>query len=187
MANKIDLTPFCDPESPTSRYAIRRPCRIGNLVRATDGRVAIEVDVALAPEWVEPDGRFPRFDDILLPLGSIANWQPCPPVADCKVCKNTGLNLVRCESCEGCGDCDCGNEHECGQCDGTGRVQEGFCKACEFHYANRRLQHKYMLVISRLPECHLGTTSDKPGDAVFFRFTGGRGAIMPCNRTECDE
>lgn len=175
----INLLDFCDPE--TSRYAIDKPWRDGDVVRATDGRIAIEVDASLYPVVDKPDGRVPRFDDVFGPFRRVDEWSAMPSILSCDKCDSTGEITGQCEFCKGAGRCvcGCGDDHDCGNCGGSGEEYLNDCRDCQPIICGRRIRRYYAAKMAKLPEIVVGGAIDGPEEMLFFKFTGGRGAVCP--------
>lgn len=175
----INLLEFCDPE--TQRFAINKPCREGGFVRATDGRIAIEVSAKMFPAVGPPEGRFPRFDDVFGSFKDVKSWINLPPIVACDKCESTGEIKGDCEYCKGSGECSCacGDEHDCGGCNGTGKEYLRDCRDCQPIILGRRIKRGYAEKVAKLPRVVVGAATEDPLDLLYFKFTGGRGAVCP--------
>ncbi len=106
--------PFC--ARTESRYNITEPWVAGGYLVATDGRVCIRVRCEGVPESPLVNGqKFPPTNELKWDEG----WNDTPIVFG----DIPEPPLVDCEKCFG-GDCtcDCGHEHACKTCGGTGAV-----------------------------------------------------------------
>lgn len=119
----MDLQVFCDPTA--NRFAIGKPWVFGGWLYATNGRIAVRVPSSepdSAPEelsFVKGYELFGNFRDCPI------DWPTLPHIAvACRECNGTGRKLITCATCKGDGQhyCDCGNEHDCGHCGGSGTV-----------------------------------------------------------------
>jgi len=180
---KIDMMPFCDPDS--TYYGINRPWRIGDMLFATDTRLA----VACAPELyggeiadAKDERRRPKVNEVLEPALSIQKWNDMPFVKECRACGSTGRVKVTCSECFGSGTVTCNMEHEhdCDMCDEEGE-EISDCKHCppEFGVGNRKIASWILRRILRLPNVKWAVTTDDCNQIVFVKFDGGYGAMMP--------
>ena len=163
----IDLKPFCSTDK--TREPICLPWSVGKFTYATNASIMVRVprrpdvlDNLKAPGaehvariFAEPnDGNFRE-----LPAFT------APKKTACVNCDTTGL----CE-CAGCG-----TEHECGECDGTGFVEEGLPGV---RFGKQRVNPKYLALLAVLPGVLLANSPDEYGPFT-FTFDGGEGRLMP--------
>lgn len=176
----IDLSPFCDPDA--QRFAIQKPWTKDGVRYATDGRVAVRLDVPGQPDEM-PEGRVPNVDSVMPPVDG--EWLPWPEVEPCEACG--GEEKIECRKCGGdgqCEGCSCGTCHECGRCDGTG---ESDCDKCfgpgsfPAMFGDAELSRHYAFIVSKLPGVSYLPPIDS-GSAVRFKFDGGDGAVMPMRK-----
>lgn len=178
-APAIDLSPFCDPDA--SRFAIGKPWTKDGKRYATDGRVAVRIDVPGQPDDM-PKGRVPNVDEIMKPVDRRPEeWLPWPAVEPCAMCSAT--QKIECMNCMGDGVCErcncCGASHQCGKCEGTGKICCDKCKELGsfttlFGKAELALWMAYE--ISRLPSVAY-LPGEKAG-TVRFKFDGGEGIAV---------
>lgn len=164
----IDLKPFCDTEP--SLYSLEEPWRVGDVVYATDGRILIEVDAALAELVAEAGGRKVPTDianRIFKRFSKATDWRACPEVkGDCEQCGNTGRAICF----------DCGHTHTCHECKTSGRG-DACCEACLIEIGGELFQAKYLRLVAALPAVQC---ANDPAEKcrLYFRFDGGRGALI---------
>ena len=162
----IDFSLFCARDGKLST-----PSTVEEHTYATDGFIAIRVPIingydafpgntktmlsifASEPQTYEP---LPDFDD------------PGEQDRDCNFCGGSGQDRER-------GECRCcGEPYDCEYCK-EGKVAK-HPKGVVWH--NRRLNEFYLQKIATLPGVEM-SPEGSPFDLVHFRFTGGRGALMP--------
>jgi hypothetical protein len=106
----------------------------------------------------------------------------------CQDCGGIGREASRCSECGGSGahECDCGEDHKCGYCEGIGycpRPDGGKCPVCKgLDLQSVRISglavsgYYHALIGLHLPAVEYGATPHK--DAIYFRFYGGDGLVM---------
>ncbi len=127
-----DLTIFCAIEA--TRYSLETPFVIDSYEYFSDGRICIK------RKTDKPDttDKAPDFESCFTQSREVALKEPIPIVEpnysdeDCGFCRGTGKEHVACNICIGTGwhECDCGIEHDCGNCDGTGYIECFSDKVC---------------------------------------------------------
>lgn len=107
-----------------------------------------------------PTNDVPHID----PPAGITNWQ--------------WVGLVHCDDCHGEGEvlCNYGHEHECGNCDGTGRLMDVVEEAGKpVDVLGAKFGKRLLWLIGQLPNARLGpVVIDAP---TGFVFDGGRGVL----------
>lgn len=170
----IDLTKFCGTGS--SRYNLDKPWEADGKLVATDGRICVECDPGLYDgEIAKPDAKVPKYLDIFEPYSKIEKWQELPDYGTCEICGD-GCE-IDCGTCGGRGECfcpRCDDGRACDACDGTGKQA---CK-CRVMFGDKQIARELANKLSDLPEITWGILDDD-NCPVFFRFKGGRGAVMP--------
>lgn len=178
-ATAIDLMRFCYAEECRG---MEKPNRVGDVVYATDTKVLIEVPPELwNGEVLEDNKRFPKAAELLnKDFCRVVDWQPFPAIPDCDKCGSAGEITVPCVDCIGSGGCvcNCGHEHECCTCKGSG-TQVDWCEDCIATFGNRKVFRRVFGRVAALPGVVWGAASKKKNDILFFKFDGGRGAFMP--------
>lgn len=179
----IDLSPFHDPIELDSRWS--RPWQKDGKILATDGRILVLIENdGRQVEWNET--RRPNAEDIFRTGFNETNvWHDLPSDfhdPDCDDCGNTRLITEECDECFiGTVECNYGHEHDCPDCDGEGEI-ESVCDCTYRHpvmLSNRKIARHYVRAIKTLPNVKFGVSSDDPEQIVWFRFDGGKGAVMP--------
>jgi hypothetical protein len=160
----------------TSRYAISEPFVYRDYVYATDGRLCLRMRLAKVVSSAE-------FDNV---------EGTSPPVLELPWDKSSGVFVaapelgeppaeIMCDHCRGRGgcSCNCGNEHDCGECNGSGRkgrVWRVFRIPGRAYGLNERYARG--LVEAGAKAFELPPANDKSAP---FRFTVGdvEGMLMP--------
>jgi hypothetical protein len=166
----IDLTLFCDEDGWLSK-----PWKSGEYVYATDGRICCQVSAAEydAEPWEHKQRKAPSIADVLTEPDAWTQFEFKP--VECEKCKGKYEYSGRCSYCYGSGqhECDCGDAHDCGYCDGTGK---------ETHPClhKRRLfgvlfNDKYLARMAAAGVTEIGLVGD---GCLQFRGPGFRGALM---------
>jgi hypothetical protein len=184
------------------RTYLNRPWRRDGKLYATNGHFMIEID---------DDGRdaaaFEKQPDCvgIFAKHTPGEFMPIPPLAAparCEWCKGHGVCYREaCPDCDGNGEFMRGmHEYECKRCEGDGYFlfptappgeKETRCSACyglgEEVRKDRGTPVGDLLVATRL----LRVLTELPGvevavckapEALWFRFTGGRGLVMPMRK-----
>lgn len=150
--SEIDLTPFCDPDSP--RYNLSAPFVRKGWKYGTDSRICVRIPTN-EPDTVKPTqgGNLPAayelfafpFPECCVPLSDhLVRMKSVPTLnANSDVCGCGSSEETTCSACDGsgfkpCTKCDgtgetecssCGHEEECFDCDGTGNSRDK-CATC---------------------------------------------------------
>lgn len=136
----MNLMAVCSKD-PT-RHSIAEPFSRGLFTYATDGRVLLRVDRNY--DYPENNGapsldpRFFKFDHHLVPeeewVDGVTSVER--KFVDCDDCEGTG-KVSKCPACDGKGEilcccASCGDEHthDCGRCDGSGKLPSGERSSC---------------------------------------------------------
>lgn len=171
--NKESLQPFCSSDG--YRPYIEQPWSDGEFTIATDGKVMLKVDrLPDVPENAKAPSlrgiltmfaRFPTEDSSFIDL---------PPTPERPALDDT------CKSCRGSGQhfcADCNESHDCGKCDGSGKVEV-------FHRVPlgcRIMSGDYLRLIETLPSLKVAINHGGKKDPLCFKFDGGVGIVMPLN------
>lgn len=191
----IELQPFCSESD--LRPNMQKPWSRDGFTFATDGRILVRVSSTEYP--VAENEAAPEASDAG-PFNHNSletEWIPVPDIpepmfSDCRKCKGTGKS-DKCREC--CGDgrheCDCGHEHDCGECDGTG--YSWFAEKCD-NCENGKVEETQQVAVGEAvvnavylrkiadlpnPEFARPTEWDKP---IAFKFNGGVGYLMPMRK-----
>lgn len=188
----IDFKPFLGEK--TTRRDMSLPRIQRGLLVACDGRLAI------ALQEFDYSGPFPEDMDkpdvigVLSPCETLAEWRDMPHVDQCDKCGNTGylpLTKVCCGECRGEGEVTCNydHDHECPDCEGSGKVDETpecECRKLKVKFGAKDCAKHYSARFAKLPNVQWSAmdfdnngTGDTAEIAVFFKFDGGFGALMP--------
>lgn len=161
----LDLTTFCSTEP--SRPNLHAPFRLGEHVFATDGRICVRVPAYEGP----PEGSVD-------PRKFFSNIPEVTP-ARLRSIKSAQKQLDECTNCGGtgkmheCPNCDCGH---CEFCDGAGSVDN--TPKIRVALRGAVFDLRYINLIRTLPNLHLAVSAPKDA-AMYFRFDGGDGVLMP--------
>lgn len=176
---------FCGEES--TRFAISAPYVRDGMKYATD--TCILIWVPTDEPNTETDKRFPMVDKFIHLHGTVTSWTTWPEVAVCSKCHGLEDTETTCDECIGLGTrtCDMGHEHDCDECDGTGKVL-GWCGACrdirsaeQFPCGNATIKiAKYLArKISALPGPIEWGTCGRLDHPLCFTFgENGKGVVM---------
>lgn len=171
-ASAIDLKQFCGDDD--FRPYIRAPFRYKGHVYATDGRVLIRV---------ADNQSYQSSDKVavekVLDLDAPREFLRAP--ATKQFPKKRPVEKVRCPDCDGRGtDHDCERcECTCYSCKGSGSIEEK--PEVSTIFGGQIFDLEYVRLLYTLPDLEI---APNPADApmftpLFFRFTGGVGALMP--------
>lgn len=176
----IDLMQFCEDRHGT-RPALQQPWQANDYVYASDGRIIVRVraldypDVKMNPVALrgpsEDKSAFPWEHSYLLAKHWIkpTHEMRCCNHPPCMECNGTGMHV--CPQCE--------KDHECGTCDGWGRVG----KVGHVDVGPIRFSTIYCYLLCRLPEVELWIDpKNKSVHMIPFRFAGGLGYVMPMRK-----
>lgn len=189
----IDLTPFCGPAG--SRYAMDKPFVRNFWQHATNGSIICSLSADGEQDTIT-EKQTPDISVIYQTMPD-AGFEPWPDakyveaIKPCEKCDGSGYHHHRdCDDCDGQGETECpqcGNEDECKTCRGKGVIGCGKCEACDGkkelmqpYYTlvgGKAIAAKYDRLIRDLPNPTFAHAAK--GDAVFFRFDGGKGCVMP--------
>jgi len=143
----------------------------------------------------EPDseGRVPKISEIFSTKWSyLKDDSPIlmPPEVVGKLCNHCNgdkYQRLRCDMCNGSGrhKCECETKHECGYCEGIGRIRtENQCPECKGSGVGRanleigeiRFGSSLIItIVENVPNPRMIATSDHKG---LFEFDGGDGVVM---------
>ena len=180
----MNLQQFCCDDG--GRWSLRRPWKEYPFVIASDGLIAVRVDIHAAPDTPEPEGRVPKTDLIFAMHNKAdsAKWQEVPGCeSECQICNGTGHEKKECNTCYGIGchkcDCGCTDEHDCGKCGGTGRVGTGkLCPVCCVEIDGAVFASGYIARVAGLPNVKCQVLD---GERLLFEFDHGIGVLMALN------
>lgn len=184
---KLPLMEFVDADDCGSRrFYLAKPWRVGDYVYATDARIAVRVDPACWDGDLagEGDGCQPKMEPIFAGIAGVKEWAPLPKFPACEDCRGTGKAGRECESCAGTGSrwCkQCTDEHECQCCEGVGVLYDT-CDFCPVPFGPKWVHRQLANKLKSLPNVEWGSADDEPLTPVFFRFTGGAGAVSPIRK-----
>ena len=155
-----DLKRFC-ADADDSREYLRQPWTRDGYTWATEGHIIIRVPaIADIPDnkgAVDADGLFSRQPDA-------KEWLAVPTVKAPKPAK--------CDDCYGSGlhECNCGHEHTCGVCNGTGKVR---AKVIAIPVGNSNFADRYL---ARIQGWEIAPNKEKP---AWIRKDDALGLLMP--------
>lgn len=196
----IDLNPFCAKDYDP-RLQLHAPwCEDGKTV-ASDGSIIIVVDgiigdaaepLTISYKKIEksagqPNPKWLRLEELMREVQA-------PGL--CERCRGTGsVEADPCDDCGGNGFFTFGqHDYDCKECGGQGFIEHSLgsadmpCPSCcgtKYKFKTHKIgdtlfQVKYLHMLSSLPGCELSVSDERSAIAT-FRFTGGRGWLMPCN------
>ena len=165
----VNLRQFC--RRKTSRFDIFLPWRLDDgRYCATNGSAMIVVEADQYDGVFSARGHYPDVPLVLKPLEQIAEWHDLPKFTWCPKCRNIGMT----------------EEFD----DEVGDICETPC-TCHVEIGNRTFCRTVSNLLLNLPNCKWGvvvdeTTKDTPNEhfAVYFKFDGGVGSIMPVYDSE---
>lgn len=190
------LNRFCGDDE--GRYELATPWRHDGYDYATDSRIAVRVPSSGSEVAVNTDKdrakAYRSFGPI--PSGEWRWWPMLEPDHDtepCEACDGTGHGKVKCNTCDGTGCCDCdkcGNEHDCGHCDGEGEVTDDdtTCPVCNgfktqpgpLVIAGRRISGRYWQVVNVIADVEFLDDGMDCNTVLVFRAPGGlEGRLIP--------
>lgn len=192
----IDLQPFCSDAS-AKRPHLEQPWSRDGFTYATDGRILLRVS---REDYPAPENDKAPNTDVVGPYNhsELRYWIPVPELPEpevraCTLCDGTGKTR-KCRECSGFGscECDCGHEHDCGYCDGTGRRngEDEECECCEagkitttqtVNVGPALANSEYLRKIRTLPEVAIALPVEEYAP-IAFRFEGGVGYLMPMRK-----
>lgn len=166
---RIDLTKFCSVDE--TRVPLLKPWRDGEFTYASDGRVVLRV--AAEPGDVANDKApsaermAPYFDPFI--VDDLA-WQKLPELPEAK--------FEECDKCDGdkVHECDCGHQHDCPACEGSGKVEI----QDHIDIGQSRFNYYYLRLIGDLPNLEIAVRGEL--DPMLLRFDGGVGVLMPMRK-----
>lgn len=163
----IDLQKFCSEDE--TRVPLMKPWREGEFTYASDGRVVLRVPAELkdavntaAPTAAQLDKYFGIFGN---GAGGLL-WRKLPTLPEVK--------FGECETCHGDKShaCDCGHQHECPNCEGTGQIPDDG----HLDIGPARFSCYYLRLIADLPNLEIAIRGEL--DPMMLRFDGGVGVLM---------
>ena len=169
----------------SGRYQLDRPWTERGKVYATNGRMAVRGPVSLVTGTLpQPDGdyRFPPVDEGMEPPSTFVETPtPLPAIDESTVARQ------QCPKCRGqglCNNCDCGAEHECGNCDGMGDFPADSIRTVIDENANYGLSHVLIYKLRKAGVDHVFLRKDGRRDRP-CRFVWGEceGVVMPMAAT----
>jgi hypothetical protein len=176
----INLQPFCLDDESDRREYLKSPFTQGGFTYATDGRFLVRVPAIngigpMVGNTIAVEKVIPGIDDVDT-FRSLAGIQlPAPTRPD--------QEEIRCTSCGGrgtehsCPDCEC----ECEDCGGSGKATRKLRVSVDLF--GLTFDVAYVRKLLMLPDVEVAPQTALAGGGypgpMFFRFTGGRGAVMP--------
>jgi hypothetical protein len=124
----------------TFRYEIDKPWKDGTTTYATDGRICVRTrhtTSAQPPENTPPPVNEMLWDAVYsdTPLVMPKRFEPQPKLVGCRHCNGDGVL-----------DCDMDYEHQCDECEGTGKTEPQW--RC-FDFGCLGLSEKYLAIVIR--------------------------------------
>jgi hypothetical protein len=171
--NAQDLLPFCAAEHNYRFASIGRPWTCEGFTYATDGRILIRVPAIEGVEWNEKAPPVAKLIAETVPK-SVAKWVPLPvfpdPVFDeCENCGGKGKWRETDESGK-----EIGLEFDCDECIGG-----KWPKVRPVRVLGRLFNDHFLEEIASLPGIEIADVPYREGAALYFRFDGGDGLLMP--------
>ncbi len=157
---------FCGDDE--TRFVFMNPFNFEGSTIATDGRIMVWIPQIDIPE---NKGTPIKNLKIVMDVWKDGPWEtieslPEAKFEDCEWCKGQG-NCVK---------CDCGSDHKCGECDGSGKFEINQ----EVVIGNRLLGSVFLSKMVKLPGLLIAPTQGGVMDPMSFKFDGdGKGLIMP--------
>jgi len=170
-----DLKPFCCDYRP--RYS--EPFSHGEHTYATDGKLLIRVPRIVGVEQSCPvsDEDFTRAMIVAgrppLKTDDLTKWQKAPEI------KGRSFRAV-CDECAA--DPDYEISDDCHKCHGIGVVIEWKADSYFIDIDNRRFSTHLLRKLSALPNLELSTEVGGEHDAIYLRFDGGVGVLLPMRK-----
>lgn len=163
------------------RYAIGAPWVENGRLYATDGKIAVRGPASLVNGELPPidaNFRVPPVDSIIDPAEMFFDEPtPLPEVPDAAVAR------IPCEHCRGighCNACECGEEHDCGHCEGEGSNPPDGLRIVIDEKTGYGLNHIYTHKLRKAGIDHVFLRRDGRQDRP-CQFVAGKceGALMP--------
>jgi hypothetical protein len=191
------LEQFCRKEEH-ERFLLTKPFVKDGWMYATDGRWIARVRTDL-PDSVPGDGDRKFVDVAKLFETSLDCTEPWPAwngetrEKECDDCGGSGRVMKTCDTCNGTGRCTCdkcGDRHDCGKCDGDGRMPTAKnCPTClgagwrripaYQKVCNRKLDGAFVKAIYELGDAKFDPSGNYD-EALAFTASGGlEGRVMP--------
>lgn len=171
----------------------------GNYAYASDGRMAVRIDLSLVEEKLEESDITGKIDELLAKCTKESpityEFQSVPAnYTRCTHCKGKGI-VEACLECCGKGEiecCECGQDRECPKCNGWGGGDKEKCEEC--NGVGKVLEHTHTVLTDKLTVqskflCtiyeNLKNVNLYAGEKyVYFTFEGGEGILLPINKTK---
>lgn len=175
--NAKDLEEFCSQD----RAPLISPFSQGEFTFASEGRICIAVPrLKGVPERQDApnnvmknifdanpnNGNFALLSAIKIP--ELKGYQPC------KTCEGSGECLCKC----------CEVIHDCGNCDGGGKVPENTIRVTIGRHC---VSHILLNKIKHLPNICIAESSFSDMGALTFKFDGGEGRLSPMKKPADEE
>lgn len=176
---RTGIMAFCATERDIRQY-LQTPWKKDGKVYATNGHILIETTAEFAPgDWPDYEhGRRPKnietmFFDAEARTTIYSALPDIPPVTLCSTCDGAGRTEWYWEEDEDGNNYKArdGRMHICDDCDGYG---EGFHRVA---VADTGFQARYLRLLATLPGIEIAPHGTAP---CLFRFSAGRGLLMPC-------
>ena len=164
----INLQSFCGDDADPSY--LHKPFSYEDFTYATDERIMVRVPRRENVPELSADNPIKDPTKPMQGFGTV-RFAPPPPYSI-----PTGSDEVKCPSCEGrglehdCPDCTC----ICAKCEGTGALKTSTT------VGSINFDLNYLRQVLALPGVEIAEPQDRA--PLYFRFTGGDGALMPLTR-----
>lgn len=201
------LKQFCAPAGSATNPQIESPWLEDGKTVAANGHIMIVADGIIGDVGESTDPLTISYKTIekkahqetpqWLRMEDMIREVPAP--VPCSHCGGGGtVRASYCDDCDGEGEFRYGrHDYKCEECGGDGLVYEQngsidldcpICDGRKYKYTahiigGTLLQVRYLRMIAGLPDCELAVNDD-PRLAAMFRFSGGRGWLMPCGPYE---
>ena len=194
MLNLLKI--FCGHDD--CREILKTPVNFKEFTFATDGRIAVRVD--LLDGFPEYEIAYDLFNEIPFEKLTFVDLPELPELkkSRCDSCRGTG-EVKKCPTCNETGEIKCDSDyckgHACCRCDGQGVIQ-GKGKECYFCdgvgiiednnsseiIGDKRLNLRFLHKIKKLPNPKVCPDYKDCHAVMPFKFDGGYGILMPMRK-----